>query len=174
MKEELDRLNLQLSESVDLCIVEIRKVQTAQLELQQLVSEKCGESSELFELVEKFQQNLDLYKEIVRDPVEFIQGVEAGILQDGEELEGEGQDERKAVLVSRALARRHLTPKEEARERENIEIQEQEDEALSNQKQWTNLQTLGVIFIALAILIFAIQSFKRKTSAADILGSEME
>ena len=65
----------------------------------------------------KVGQNLELYKQVVRDPVSYCEGILSGMIQEmldgGEEL-GEDADERIRSVVQRALAQRHLTNEEEA------------------------------------------------------------
>jgi len=103
MKEKLDELNEQLENSQELCRDQIRKLQESQEQLQEYVSENFGEDDDLMEKVEKFQQNLDLYKEIVKDPKCYMEGVEAQAEQDGEEQQPfvgeEDADMRSAHLV---------------------------------------------------------------------------
>ena len=126
----------------------------------------CGEESELHDEVEKFRQNLDLYKEVVRDPQAMIEQVEAQLQEDGEELEGEDADSKINSLVAKAMAPRNLTREEEEREAQKAALQDEEDAALSSEKQWTNLSMLGVIFVALALLILTIQVVKKKGDPA--------
>ena len=126
----------------------------------------CGEDSELHDEVEKFRQNLDLYKEVVRDPQAVIEQVEAQLQEDGEELEGEDADSKINSLVAKAMAPRNLTREEEEREAQKAALQDEEDAALSSEKQWTNLSMLGVIFVALALLILTIQVVKKKGDPA--------
>ena len=126
----------------------------------------CGEDSELHDEVEKFRQNLDLYKEVVRDPQAMIEQVEAQLQEDGEELEGEDADSKINSLVAKAMAPRNLTREEEEREAQKAALQDEEDAALSSEKQWTNLSMLGVIFVALALLILTIQVVKKKGDPA--------
>ena len=45
--------------------------------LRELVVEHCGEASELLEEVERLQQNMDLYKTIVKDPVSHVEALAA-------------------------------------------------------------------------------------------------
>ena len=126
----------------------------------------CGEDSELHDEVEKFRQNLDLYKELVRAPQAVIEQVEAQLQEDGEELEGEDADSKINSLVAKAMAPRNLTREEEEREAQKAALQDEEDAALSSEKQWTNLSMLGVIFVALALLILTIQVVKKKGDPA--------
>lgn len=64
------------------------------------------------------------------------------------------------------MAPRNLTREEEEREAQKAALQDEEDAALSSEKQWTNLSMLGVIFVALALLILTIQVVKKKGDPA--------
>lgn len=122
MQEKLGELNEQLENSQELCRSQIRKLQESQEQLQEYVSDNFGEDDgELMEKVEKFQQNLDLYKEIVKDPRCYMEGVEAQAVEDGEEPVEEDADMRSAHLVAKAMCNRNMTPEEEDREQEKIE-----------------------------------------------------
>jgi len=136
--------------------------------LQELVSEKCGEESELHEEVEKFKQNIDLYLEAVEDPKAMVESVEAAMIEEGEELE-QDVDARTTALIARAMSSRNLTREEEEREQQKIAQVDEEDAAISNEKQWTNLSMLGVVFVALALLILTIQIVKKKGDAGQDL-----
>ena len=68
------------------------------------------------------------------------------------------------MLVERAMAIRHLTPEEEDREQERRDQLDAEDDALSSQKQWTNVKALGILLIALVLLII---TFKKGGSGDD-------
>ena len=89
--------------------------------------------------------------------------------EEGEELEGEDEDDRRNSLVAKAMAGRFLTREEEEREAERIAQQEEEDAALSSEKQWTNLSMLGVIFVGLTLLILTIQIVKKKDGPVEDL-----
>lgn len=60
----------------------------------------------------KLEQNLGMYDEVVSDPIAYLASAELGLTENGEELEGEG-DERGRALVKAAMRSRHLTPAEE-------------------------------------------------------------
>ena len=83
------------------------------MNLQEVVTANCGEDSELHDEVEKFRQNLDLYKDVVRDPQTMLEQIEAQMQEDGEELEGEDADSKINSLVAKAMASRNLTREEE-------------------------------------------------------------
>ena len=89
--------------------------------MQDYVSENFSEDDDLMERVEKFQQNLDLYKEIVKDPKCYMEAVEAYAEKDGEYLVEEDVDIRSAALVTKAMCNRNLTLEEEDREHDRLD-----------------------------------------------------
>lgn len=173
MQEKLGELNEQLENSQELCRSQIRKLQESQEQLQEYVSDNFGEDDgELMEKVEKFQQNLDLYKEIVKDPRCYMEGVEAQAVEDGEEPVEEDADMRSAHLVAKAMCNRNMTPEEEDREQEKIEQIQRDEEDLCNEKQWTQLQTMGIVFFAIVLLMLTIRFVKKGSTGAEDMGVE--
>ena len=76
MQEELDSLKQKLEESQDLARDSIRKLQEGSESLTQLVTETLGEESEILEKVTAFDDNIEIYKEVVRDPISMLEQVE--------------------------------------------------------------------------------------------------
>lgn len=126
------------------------------------------------ERVEKFQQNLDLYKEIVKDPKCYIEAVEAYAEKDGEDLVEEDVDIRSAALVTKAMCNRNLTLEEEDREHDRLDQIQKDEEELCNEKQWTQLQTMGIVFFAIVLLMLTIRFVKKGSSSPDINDEDME
>mmetsp|Transcript_19074 Transcript_19074/g.25823 ORF Transcript_19074/g.25823 Transcript_19074/m.25823 type:complete len:100 (+) Transcript_19074:1873-2172(+) len=98
----------------------------------------------------------------------MVESVEAAMIEEGEELE-QDVDARTTALIARAMSSRNLTREEEEREQQKIAQVDEEDAAISNEKQWTNLSMLGVVFVALALLILTIQIVKKKGDAGQDL-----
>lgn len=126
------------------------------------------------ERVEKFQQNLDLYKEIVKDPKCYMEAVEAYAEKDGEDLVEEDVDIRSAALVTKAMCNRNLTLEEEDREHDRLDQIQKDEEELCNEKQWTQLQTMGIVFFAIVLLMLTIRFVKKGSSSPDINDEDME
>ena len=122
------------------------------------IAENGIEDADLAEEMVKVAQNIELYKEIVRDPVSFIQGVIAVMEEEGIVIE-DGED-RTQALVTKALASRYLTREEEQLWQEKQAREENENEAIESDKQWGNLQVLAALILALVFLIITFKVVK--------------
>ena len=59
------------------------------------------------------------------------------------------------------MAERHLTREEEEREQQKLEFLNEEDATIASEKQYSNLTMLGIVFVGLALLIFAVSALKK-------------
>ena len=112
MRKELEGLQEQIDDGKETAEKSIKKLQANQEGLNEFIAENEGDIGEVMEEIIKLEQNLGMYREVVSDPVTFLAEVETRLADEGEELEGEG-DERGRALVKAAMKSRHLTPTEE-------------------------------------------------------------
>lgn len=119
--------------------------------------EVAVEDDEVNEALVKLQENLNLYKEIIRNPEAHIESVVAEMEEEGEFPEG---DDRMYKIVKRTLAPRYLSQEEQELEAEKVAREEHEDEALESDKHWSKLQVLMATVVALVLLIVTLKVIK--------------
>lgn len=103
MKTKLAELQEQLEDCSELVRGEVRKLQAKYNAV--VVEEGYDDiGEEMSEHIEKFSENLQIYKQIVRDPMEYLKQIHLETTAVG--------DERIQEIVEMALNNRHLTADE--------------------------------------------------------------
>ena len=118
------------------------------------------EDVDIEEDMEKLTQNLELYKQIIRDPVSFLEGIMAG-------EEGKTWGDDHWHVVSKALNSINLTREEEELFEEKKAREEYEYEALESEKQWGYVTVLAALILALVFLIVTFKIVKHEEIQAE-------
>ena len=79
---------------------------------------------------------------------------------------------RSAALITKAMCNRNLTSEEEDREHDRLDQIQKDEEELCNEKQWTQLQTMGIVFFAIVLLMLTIRFVKKGSSGPDDMNEE--
>ena len=107
LKKSLDEMKEQFESSSDYVRGEIRKLQD---KFESLKVQSSGENfaQEMYDVLQKLRQNLDLYKEIVRDPNAYISILPAGTTDKRKMTDLD----RERAIYKKGLKQRHKTPEE--------------------------------------------------------------
>lgn len=107
IKKSLEELQEQFESSSDVVREEIRRLQD---KFESLKVQYSGENfaQEMYDVLQKLRQNLDLYKEIVRDPVAYISILPAGTTDKPKMTDLD----RERAIYKKGLKQRHKTPEE--------------------------------------------------------------
>ena len=157
MRSELEQLRSKLFDIIELARSEVTKLQTSQeAYLEELVVSGV-DVPETTKALKYLEENLELYKSIIRDPESFVERVVEEMQEDGEYPEGE---DRMYQVVRRALASRNLSQEEKELQEEREAREEQVEEVVESEKNWSRLQMLMATIVALVILIVTFKVVK--------------